>query len=187
MSHALVADFGIARALGVASGNTLSTGTGVADRHAGVHESRAGAGQSRELERTQRPITALGCVLYEMLAGRRAFDGTTLRQVMEQQMNSQPPALATLRPGVPAAITDAVMRAMEQQFGPPTADGPGIRRGTGCCGAGRTRRAAYSRALPGRPLARDRGDSRACGARRHPAAALSGPESWRLPHSFVAA
>jgi hypothetical protein len=33
---------------------------------------------------------------------------------MEQQMNSQPPALATLRPDVPPGLADAVMRALDK-------------------------------------------------------------------------
>jgi serine/threonine-protein kinase len=62
-------------------------------------------------------IYSLGCVTFEMLAGRRAFDGTTLRQIMEQQMNSQPPPLASLRSDVPPGIAEAVVRALDKDPG----------------------------------------------------------------------
>ena len=44
--HAVVADFGIARAIGLASGNSL-TARGLPDRHRGLHEPGAGAGRHR--------------------------------------------------------------------------------------------------------------------------------------------
>ena len=51
--HAVVADFGIARAIGLASGNSL-TARGPADRHRRLHESRAGAGRRRRRSAERR-------------------------------------------------------------------------------------------------------------------------------------
>ena len=99
----VVADFGIARALST-RGTDLISRPGFAvgtPTYMSPEQATADAVDGRS------DVYSLGCVLYEMLAGRRAFDGTTLRQIMEQQMNSQPPALATLRPGVPTAIASA--------------------------------------------------------------------------------
>lgn len=59
-------------------------------------------------------IYSLGCVTFEMLAGRRAFDGTTLRQIAEQQQNHIPPRLDRERPEVPPAVAAAVARALEK-------------------------------------------------------------------------
>ena len=109
--YAVVADFGIARALGVASGNTL-TGPGSPIGTLAYMSPEQVLGNPGVDGRSD--IYSLGCVAYEMLAGRRAFDGTTLRQIMEQQMNSQPPALGTLRPEVPPGIAEAIMRAMDK-------------------------------------------------------------------------
>jgi serine/threonine-protein kinase len=112
--YALVADFGIARALGVASGNTL-TGPGSPIGTLAYMSPEQVLGNPDVDGRSD--IYSLGCVAFEMLAGRRAFDGTTLRQIMEQQMNSQPPALATLRPDVPPGVADAIMRALDKEPG----------------------------------------------------------------------
>jgi serine/threonine-protein kinase len=109
--YALVADFGIARALGVASGNTL-TGPGSPIGTMAYMSPEQVMGNPDVDGRSD--IYSLGCVAYEMLAGRRAFDGTTLRQIMEQQMNSQPPALATLRSDVPTGVAAAIMRALDK-------------------------------------------------------------------------
>lgn len=112
--YALVADFGIARALGVASGNTL-TGPGSPIGTLAYMSPEQVLGSPDVDGRSD--IYSLGCVAFEMLAGRRAFDGTTLRQIMEQQMNSEPPGLATLRPDVPPGVADAVMRALDKEPG----------------------------------------------------------------------
>jgi eukaryotic-like serine/threonine-protein kinase len=112
--YALVADFGIARALGVASGNTL-TGPGSPIGTLAYMSPEQVLGNPDVDGRTD--IYSLGCVTFEMLAGRRAFDGTTLRQIMEQQMNLQPPALASLRSDVPPGIAEAVMRALDKDPG----------------------------------------------------------------------
>jgi len=109
--YALVADFGVARALGVASGNTL-TGPGSPIGTLAYMSPEQVLGHPDVDGRTD--IYSLGCVLYEMLAGRRAFDGTTLRQIMEQQLHGHPPPLATLRPDVPPAVADAAARAMDK-------------------------------------------------------------------------
>ena len=112
--YALVADFGIARALGVASGNTL-TGPGAPIGTLAYMSPEQVLGSPGVDGRSD--IYSLGCVVYEMLAGRRAFDGTTLRQIMEQQMNGQPPSLATLRPDAPPGIVAAITRALDKDPG----------------------------------------------------------------------
>jgi serine/threonine protein kinase len=108
---ALVADFGVARALGLASGNTL-TGPGSPIGTLAYMSPEQTVGSSDVDGRAD--IYSLGCVAYEMLAGRRAFDGTTLRQIMEQQMQGEPTALETLRPDIPAAIARAIGRALHK-------------------------------------------------------------------------
>src|SRR5438477_458695 len=77
--HALVADFGIARALTVASGQTV-TETGVAVGTP-AYMSPEQATASGELD-GRADIYALGCVLYEMLAGHPPFVGATAQEVL---------------------------------------------------------------------------------------------------------
>ena len=108
---AMVADFGVARALGLASGNTLTGAGSTIGTLAYMSPEQAEAKPNID---GRSDIYSLGCVVYEMLAGRRAFDGTTFGQVLHQQLVSRPPALEALRPEVPKGIIEAVMRALEK-------------------------------------------------------------------------
>jgi len=49
-------------------------------------------------------IWGLGCVLYEMVAGRRPFDGDSLASLTGAIMNADPPALATVEPLTPPGL-----------------------------------------------------------------------------------
>ncbi len=62
-------------------------------------------------------IYACGVILYEMLAGRRPFDGPTYAALVAKVLTSPPPPLGELRPGLPAALVRAVHRALEKQPG----------------------------------------------------------------------
>ena len=75
-NDAIVADFGVARALGIASGNTL-TGAGGAIGTLAYMSPEQSMGSPDVDGRSD--IYSMGCVVYEMLAGRRAFDGSSLR------------------------------------------------------------------------------------------------------------
>jgi serine/threonine protein kinase len=47
-------------------------------------------------------IFALGCVLFEMVTGRRAFEGKSTAKVVAAIMTTEPPPLTTLSPLAPA-------------------------------------------------------------------------------------
>jgi Tol biopolymer transport system component len=49
-------------------------------------------------------IFAFGAVLFEMLAGRRAFEGKTRAQLLGAILKDDPPPISTLRPDVPRAL-----------------------------------------------------------------------------------
>ena len=49
-------------------------------------------------------LFAFGCVLYEMLTGRRAFAGESEAAVISAIMTSEPPPVASLQPGTPPAL-----------------------------------------------------------------------------------
>jgi serine/threonine-protein kinase len=57
-------------------------------------------------------VYALGCLLYEMLAGRPPFAGADDVQVLYKQMHEKPPSVTALAPSVPRALEAILERAM---------------------------------------------------------------------------
>ncbi len=107
--HAVVADFGIARAIDAASGPQL-TSTGLAVGTPAYMSPEQAAG-SRNLD-GRSDLYALACVLYEMLAGQPPFTGPTVESIVHQHLAVEPPEVTRLRPAVPAAVAAALQRAL---------------------------------------------------------------------------
>jgi len=59
-------------------------------------------------------IYAVGVMFYEMLCGRPPFVATTYLELVTQHLFDTPPALSSMRPEVPPALEQAVMRALEK-------------------------------------------------------------------------
>jgi Tol biopolymer transport system component/serine/threonine protein kinase len=59
-------------------------------------------------------IFALGCVLYEMLTGRRAFRGDSEASVISAIMAHEPAPLATLQPATPAALDHLIRSCLQK-------------------------------------------------------------------------
>jgi len=57
-------------------------------------------------------LFSLGAVLYEMIAGRRAFSGDTASAIRQAILNDTPPSPRALNPHVPAALENVVMRLL---------------------------------------------------------------------------
>src|SRR5207248_275108 len=57
-------------------------------------------------------VFALGIVLYEMVAGRRPWEGDSDVSLIGQIMTEEPPPLSTLRPDAPAGLTAVLDRAL---------------------------------------------------------------------------
>ena len=57
-------------------------------------------------------IFAFGVVLYEMIAGRRAFEGATQASLIASIMSAQPPSLAATQPLAPASLDQIVQTCL---------------------------------------------------------------------------
>src|SRR6266545_1648831 len=102
--HAVVADFGIARAVSAAGGTKLTaTGTAVGTPAYMSPEQVMG---SRDLD-GRSDLYSLGCVLYEMLAGVPPFAGTAAESLVYQHLSATPPPVKSVRPSVPEATVPA--------------------------------------------------------------------------------
>jgi serine/threonine-protein kinase len=108
--HALVADFGIARAVGSAATTQVTTATGLAIGTPAYMSPEQALGDSAVDARTD--VYALGCVLYEMLAGEPPYTGPTAQAIMARQLADPVRSLRTVREAVPDQLERAVMRAL---------------------------------------------------------------------------
>jgi cephalosporin-C deacetylase-like acetyl esterase len=107
--HAVVADFGIARAVGAAGGERL-TETGLAVGTPAYMSPEQAAGDTDVDGRSD--LYSLGCVLYEMLAGQPPFTGPTAEIIVRQHLLAEAPNVTRLRPAVPPPLEFALKRAM---------------------------------------------------------------------------
>ncbi len=107
--EAVVADFGIARAVAAAASDRL-TATGIAVGTPPYMSPEQAAGE-HELD-GRSDIYSLGCVLYEMLAGQPPFIGPTTESVLHQHLCLRAPPVRALRSTVPAAVEQALDRAL---------------------------------------------------------------------------
>ena len=116
--QAMVADFGIARALG-ASSNTGPSNTSQTLTETGVslgtptYMSPEQASGQRDLD-GRTDIYSLGAVLYEMLAGEPPFTGPNIQTVVSRRFTERPRMLRAVRDTVPEGIERAVDTALSK-------------------------------------------------------------------------
>lgn len=109
--HALVADFGIARAVSEAGGDKLTdTGMAVGTPHYMSPEQALG-GEHLDGRADQY---SLACVFYEMLVGQPPFDGPNSMAILARHSMESVPSLQVVRHSIPDEVEDAVMRALEK-------------------------------------------------------------------------
>ena len=108
--HAMVADFGVARAL-AQPGVKAITKTGMAvGTPQYMSPEQAAADPSVD---GRSDVYALGTLLYEMLAGSVPYPGPTAHAILARKMSGPPPSLRVVRPTVSDALERAVFKSME--------------------------------------------------------------------------
>jgi serine/threonine protein kinase len=102
---AIVTDFGIAKVQ--EAQNLTATGTAIGTPHYMSPEqfhNKAVTGASDQY--------SLGVVAYEMLAGKKPFDGGTYAEIITQHLFEAPPDLTAIAPEVPQHVSDVVKKMM---------------------------------------------------------------------------
>jgi eukaryotic-like serine/threonine-protein kinase len=106
--EAMIADFGLARALDVASGERL-TESGITLGTPAYMSPEQAAGDTRLDGRSD--LYSLGCVLYEMLAGEPPFTGRTAQIIGARRLSDPVPSMRSLR-DVSEAVEQVVLRVL---------------------------------------------------------------------------
>jgi len=106
--HAVVADFGIARAIDVAGGDKL-TQTGITLGTPAYMSPEQAAGDPQTDGRSD--LYSLGCVLYEMLAGAPPFTGHSAQAILVKHLTEPAPRLTPLR-DVAVSLEQVIRRCL---------------------------------------------------------------------------
>lgn len=109
--HALIADFGIARAISQGAGDRL-TETGMAIGTPAYMSPEQAVATGELDQRTD--IYGLGCVVYEMLAGSPPYSGSNAMAVMARKAIDPVPGIRVVRETVSPAIERVVMKALNK-------------------------------------------------------------------------
>jgi serine/threonine-protein kinase len=149
--HALLADFGLARAIEDQLGPS-STGAGIAVGTPLYMSPEQALGSGRIDARAD--VYALATVAYEVLAGATPFEGDNIRSVMTRRVVEDPPSARIRRPDLPREIDAVLLRALARDpsrryataeaFARAFADG---QRSGGAKGQGRRRRLMVTAAV----------------------------------------
>ena len=110
--HAMVTDFGVAKAIDAATGDTSITTIGMA---LGTPSYMAPEQATADPTLDHRAdLYALGVVAYEMLAGRAPFIGVSREQVLSAHATTAPRPVTELRTDCPPELAALVMRCLEK-------------------------------------------------------------------------
>ena len=112
----LLMDFGIAKAMGLATdsdpGTTLTTTGIIIGTPQYMSPEQAAGDKSIDARSDQYSLAVVG---YRMLAGELPFGGDSTRAVLYQQLVATPPPIQTKVEGVPAGLAHAITRAMAKE------------------------------------------------------------------------
>ncbi len=109
--HALVADFGIARAIDISAGGQATSAGIIVGTPKYMSPEQATA--ERRID-GRADIYALGCVIYEMLTGAPPFTAETSRQILSHHSWTDAARVTTAREDVPPAVDAAIARALSK-------------------------------------------------------------------------
>jgi len=109
--HALVTDFGVAKAVSDAGGEKLTT-VGVAVGTPTYMSPEQATGQAHIDHRSD--IYAVGILGYELLTGKPPFVAATAQAVLSAQVLERPAPVTDRRPAVPEALSDLLMRCLQK-------------------------------------------------------------------------
>jgi serine/threonine-protein kinase len=108
-NEAVVADFGIARAIAAAEDEHI-TQTGVTvGTPAYMSPEQWGAGATVD---GRSDVYSLGCVLYEVLAGHPPFLGTTVQEILARHAVDAIPSITAARQAVPSWLAQVIERSL---------------------------------------------------------------------------
>ena len=108
--HAIVADFGIGKALVAAAAESATfTQVGVSVGTPAYMSPEQAAGDVLD---GRSDLFALGCTMYEMLTGEQAFTGPTLQGVIAKRFSHVPPPVTESRPNVPPSVSRIVEKLL---------------------------------------------------------------------------
>jgi serine/threonine protein kinase/tetratricopeptide (TPR) repeat protein len=110
--EAMLADFGIALDAAATGPGKRITATGLSLGTPAYMSPEQVAGEATLDPRSD--VYALGCLLYELLAGEPPFTGPTAQAIMAKRFSQSAPQVRRLRPAVPLAVERALTRAMAQ-------------------------------------------------------------------------
>jgi len=106
--HAVVSDFGIARAVDNAAGDRL-TMTGISLGTPAYMSPEQATGMTAD---ARSDIYSLGCMLYEMLSGQVPFPAASPAQALARRLTENPPSVRLLRDTVPPLLDQAIQRCL---------------------------------------------------------------------------
>jgi eukaryotic-like serine/threonine-protein kinase len=111
--HALVMDFGVAKAVSEATGRQQLTTAGVAlgtPAYMAPEQATADPHLDHRVD-----VYAIGALAYELLAGRPPFTGTSPQQVLAAHVTQPPEPITTHRPSISPALAAVVMKCLAKR------------------------------------------------------------------------
>jgi hypothetical protein len=111
--HAMVADFGIARAVSGPGGGSTATGTGVVGSPAYMSPEQW-RGEKVDGRADQY---ALGVLAFELLTGMRPFRGDSMQELLRMHLSEDAPDIISVRHDLPPRLTDPIRRALAKDPG----------------------------------------------------------------------
>ncbi len=109
--RAIVLDFGISASVQQPPRDERLTATGM---YVGTPRYMSPEQASGETASEKSDIYSLGCVAYELIAGRPVFEGKSAMDLMASHLRDQPQALSEVRPGIDREFASVVMRCLSK-------------------------------------------------------------------------